>query len=133
MNPIELTKAFMAKISEQDADGLADLMTKDHTFIDGMGTTESGRDKMRKGWKGYYAMVPDYWVRGELFFCKGDRVAVFGTAGGTYSAGGSLKPENRWQVPAAWLAVVEGDKIAEWRVYADNEPIRQIIKKCSRH
>jgi hypothetical protein len=49
-------------------------------------------------------------------------------AGGTYSGDGTGKAENCWQVPAAWLAVVEGDKIAEWRVYADNKPIGLIIE-----
>jgi hypothetical protein len=40
-----------------------------------------------------------------------------------------LKPENRWQTPAAIRALIEDGKVAEWRVYADNEPIRQRIRE----
>lgn len=129
MSSIQVVKLFMAKISTQDIDGLADLMTENHTFKDGLGTTVSGREVMRKGWCEYFAMVPDYWVKAETYFVDGSAVGIFGTAGGTYSHDGTLKPENRWQVPAAWFAVVEGAKIAEWRVYADNEPIRQIMER----
>ena len=31
----------------------------------------------------------------------------------------------------SWRAVVRGSLIAEWRVYADNEPIRQIVGQAS--
>ncbi len=129
MSALQVVKSFMSKISAQDINGLADLMTENHTFKDGMGTTVSGREIMRDGWGGYFAMVPDYWVKAERYFVDGNAVGIFGTAGGTYSSDGTLKPENRWQVPAAWFAIVEGDKIAEWRVYADNEPIRLIIER----
>jgi hypothetical protein len=44
---------------------------------------------------------------------------------GTYTPDGVLREEARWSTPAAWLAVVERGLVAEWRVYADNEPIRR--------
>ena len=82
---------------------------------------------MKKGWQGYFSMVPDYTIAVDETFAGGSVVVMLGAAQGTYSSGGSLKPENRWQTPAAWRAVVRGSLIAEWRVYADNEPIRQIM------
>jgi limonene-1,2-epoxide hydrolase len=129
MNPIELVKDFINKISTQDVQGLAGLMTEDHLFIDGMGTQVRGRENMITGWEGYYQMVPDYRIRAERFFHDRNIVAVFGFAGGTYSKDGRLKPENRWEVPAAWLAEVKDHKIAVWQVFADNEPVRQIIER----
>jgi hypothetical protein len=54
---------------------------------------------------------------------------MLGAAQGTYSSGGPLKPENRWQTPAAWRAVVRSPLIAEWSVYSDNEPIRQVMAR----
>jgi hypothetical protein len=33
------------------------------------------------------------------------------------------------QMPAAWRARISGSLIAEWRVYADNDPIRQIMNR----
>lgn len=129
MTPIEVVRAFAERISADDADGLCDLMTEDHVFIDAMDTTVQGREVMRKGWRGYFAMVPDYSIQIEQIFSAGDTVGAFGRAGGTYSSDGTLKPENRWEVPAAWLAVVRDEKVALWRVYTDNEPIRQIMAR----
>ncbi|HEY1939222.1 MAG TPA: nuclear transport factor 2 family protein [Candidatus Angelobacter sp.] len=39
------------------------------------------------------------------------------------------KKENFWKTPAAWRAVVKDGKIAVWQVFADNEPIRAIMRK----
>jgi hypothetical protein len=41
-----------------------------------------------------------------------------------------LKPENHWQTPLAIRAFVEDGLVTEWRVYADNEPVRQVIKSA---
>lgn len=58
---------------------------------------------------------------------EGNMVAVFGTAEGTYSAKGSPPKDAHWKIPAAWKAVVRDGQIAEWRVYADNEPVWKIM------
>lgn len=47
-----------------------------------------------------------------------------GEAQETIAAEGEIKKENYWKTPAAWRAVVRDGKIAEWQVYADNEPAR---------
>jgi hypothetical protein len=52
-------------------------------------------------------------------------------AQGTYSPDGQLREENRWETPAAFRALTEEDKVMEWRVYADNEPIRRLIGKAA--
>jgi hypothetical protein len=41
-----------------------------------------------------------------------------------------LKPENHWQTPLAIRAFIENGLIAEWRAYADNEPMRQMMKSA---
>ena len=46
-------------------------------FVDSLGQSVRGRDKMRAGWQGYYAFCPDYWVSHEEIFEDGNRVAVF--------------------------------------------------------
>jgi ketosteroid isomerase-like protein len=122
-------KAFVAKINARDPEGLAELMSEDHTFIDALAYKVTGREAMRRGWIGYFSMVPDYWIECETIMVKGSIVAAFGRAGGTYVHDGILKPENRWEVPAAWLAEVSDGKVVEWRVYADNEPIRRIMAR----
>jgi ketosteroid isomerase-like protein len=132
MSPVETVLLFLDRINQRDVDKLAELMTKDHVFIDSLGQSVRGREKMRAGWQSYYAFCPDYWVSHEEIFHNGDLVAVFGSAGGTIAAHGKLPPENKWQTPAAWLAVVEKGLVREWRVYADNKPVYDIVAKQTR-
>ncbi len=72
-------------------------------------------------------MVPDYWIRPDTVLEDGCVVALFGMAGGSYTAPGGGGPKHQWQVPAAWLAETRGDLIALWRAYADNQPLRQLM------
>jgi hypothetical protein len=74
-------------------------------------------------------MVPDYTVAIEETYSDGPVVAMLGLAQGTYTSDGQLKPENRWSTPTAFRAFIEDQKVAEWRVYCDNEPIRQRMTK----
>jgi uncharacterized protein (TIGR02246 family) len=127
MSPIETVLHFLECINQRDADKLAELMTEDHVFIDSLGQQVRGREKMRAGWRGYYEFCPDYWVSHEEIFQNGNKVAVFGAAGGTIAANGKL--ENKWRTCAAWLAVVENGLVKEWRVYADNKPVYDILEK----
>jgi ketosteroid isomerase-like protein len=130
MSPVETVLYFLECINERDVDKLAKLMTQDHLFIDSLGQQVRGREKMRAGWRSYYAFCPDYWVSHEEVFQNGDTVAVFGEAGGTIAADGKLPPESKWRTRAAWLAVVENGFIKEWRVYADNKPVYDILAKA---
>jgi hypothetical protein len=63
-------------------------MTEDHIFIDSLGNTMQGREKMRAGWRGYDSICPDYWVTHEEILGNGNIVAAFGAAGGTIAANG---------------------------------------------
>lgn len=77
-------------------------------------------------------MVPDYSISHSEIFADGNTVAVFGSAQGTFvhpKDGGQIKKENSWKSLAAWRAVVKDGKIALWQVFADNEPIRAIMRK----
>jgi len=129
MSPVETVLQFLERINQHDADKLAELMTEDHVFIDSLGQSTRGRENMRAGWRGYYAFCPDYWVSHEEIFQDGNLVAVFGSAGGTIAANDKLLPENKWRVSAAWLATVEHGLVKEWRVYADNKPVYDILAR----
>jgi ketosteroid isomerase-like protein len=133
MNPVETVLHFLNLINQRDVDKLVELMAEDLVFIDSLGQSIHGREKMRAGWRAYYAFCPDYWVSHEEIFQQGNVVAVFGSAGGTIAANGKLPPENKWQVPAAWRAVVEGSLVKEWQVYADNKPVYDILAKSKTH
>lgn len=60
MSPTETVLQFMDCINQRDVDKLAELMTEDHVFIDSLGNSVHGREKMRAGWRGYFALCPDY-------------------------------------------------------------------------
>jgi ketosteroid isomerase-like protein len=133
MNPVEIVLQFIDRINQHDADKLVELMAEDHVFIDSLGQSTRGREKMREAWRGYYAFCPDYWISQEDIFGNENAVAVFGWAGGTILANGIRSPENEWRVPAAWRAVVEKDLVKEWRVYADNKPAYDIMARSRAH
>jgi ketosteroid isomerase-like protein len=130
MNPttsLDVAMAFVAKINAHDVDGLVALMTPDQVFVDALDNKISGSDAMRKGWQGYFALFPDYAIEVTEVFNRGDLVALFGKARGTFAVNGNLPRENFWEVPAAWKAVVKDGRVAEWRVYCDNDPARKIM------
>lgn len=55
---------------------MAELITEDHVFIDALGNSMHGREKMRAGFRVYYAMCPDYQVSHHDIFHNGNTVAV---------------------------------------------------------
>ena len=123
---------FVARINAHDVEGLIGLMAPGHKFVDSLGV-ESPRPAIEEGWRRYFAMVPDYWIRVGRTLHDGNRVVLIGKAGGTFvPPGGIMKAANRWETPAVWVARIEGEKVAEWRVYSDNEPIRQKMRKENR-
>jgi ketosteroid isomerase-like protein len=129
MKSKEVVMAFVDAINRHDVEKLCQLMTDDHLFVDSGGGRYCGRDKMRSGWIGYFSMVPDYAIEVEEAVCEGPVVVLVGTAHGTYGRDGNLNPADRWSTPAAWRAKVAGGGVALWQVFADNEPIRQIMRK----
>lgn len=127
---IQTVLLFIRAINAHNAAKLYELMSEDHLFVDALGNMVKGREQMRAAWEAYFGMIPDYEIVCEDILRNGEIVAVFGIARGIYAIGGQLLEENRWEIPAAWKAVVRKARIAEWRVYADNEPLRRIMKSC---
>jgi ketosteroid isomerase-like protein len=126
---LRVASEFVRAINDQDLDILAHLMSPGHQFIDSLGNPVTGRDAMRMRWGRYFAMVPDYSIAVEETFTNGNVVMLLGTAKGTYKSKEGMLPENRWHTPIAIRAQIEDGLVAEWRVYADNEPIRALMRK----
>lgn len=124
MSNLRVARRFVEKINAHDVDGVVSLMTANHVFVDSLGN-RSGRPDIEDGWRAYFAMVPDYWIKITEEVIVENAVIIFGTAGGTYvPSGGAKKTENEWETPAVWRAAVRAGKVSEWRIWADNEPIR---------
>ncbi len=131
LKPPDVVRAFIDRINTHDNDGLVSLMAPQYTFVDSLGN-KFPYATARNGWKQYFTMVPDYWIQVEDMVGQDEVVIAFGKAGGTFvPQGGEIRPQNRWQTPAVWRAVVSDGKIAEWRVYCDNEPIREKMRAAA--
>lgn len=128
-NPVEVVLQFEQTINSRSVDAIAGLLTEDSVFIDSLGQTIQGIGNLRAAWTSYFKMVPDYSISHAEVFSNEDTVAMFGTAQGTFARGAEMKKENFWKTPASWRAVVKASKIAVWQVFADNEPIRAIMRK----
>lgn len=128
---IDVAMAFVEAVNAGSADRLARLMTEGHVFIDSDGAEYRGKSRMVPGWRGYFAMVPDYKIMVKETFAAAGTVMMAGEAEGTFSQHGTLKPENHWKVPAAWRAVIEDDKVAVWQLYVNPEPMASILKRIN--
>jgi ketosteroid isomerase-like protein len=118
----EMFLKFVAAINAHDVEALAALMTSDHLFVDSLGNSVRGAASMQTGWRGYFAMCPDYWIQVDKSISEGGTVLAVGRAGGAID-------RIAWQTPAAWQAVIRGALVSEWRVYADNKPVYEILAK----
>jgi uncharacterized protein (TIGR02246 family) len=134
MTPQKVAEQFVAAINAHDVEGIASLMTSDHRFIDSLGAVVEGRDAMREGWKSYFTMVPDYKLDIQRSFIAEDNKAeavLLAVASGSYWSKGIKRPNSSWSTPAALRAVTRDGQIAEWQVYADNEPVREQMRATS--
>jgi ketosteroid isomerase-like protein len=116
----EIFNQWIAAINGHDVAALAALMAPKHVFVDALGNRVEGARSMQSGWRGYFAMCPDYWIRVDHRMAEGDTLLSTGEAGGTIDG-------ESWRIPAAWKAVIRDGSVAEWRVYADNKPVYEIL------
>lgn len=101
---------FNECINGRDVDGLADLMSEDHVFMDRENNRVTGRDVMKTGWTGFFDQFPEYRNTFTRLDSKDDLVVILGYT--EWETGGELDH-------VIWTAKVEDDLIAEWRIYED--------------
>jgi ketosteroid isomerase-like protein len=98
---------FNEKINQRDLEGLAELMTDDHTFVDNDGVVTEGKDVMLKSWKAFFEKYPDY-RNVFTFVAVQDDVVVM--VGYSYCSCKSLCGSNMW------TARIRDGRVSEWRV-----------------
>jgi ketosteroid isomerase-like protein len=121
----EVIQAFVDRINAHDVDGLAELMSDDHTFIDAHGNEVVGKEMMTAGWRGYFEWFPDYFIEVTDIFENGEMFGMFGFAGGSFKG----NPDASWRLPAAWKAIVKDGRMALWQVFADTKIPFDLIEK----
>jgi len=115
---------FIARINAHDVGGIIASCAADHVFVDSLGARLSGRDRLEQGWRGYFALFPDYRIEVHRMASDGEVVLACGTAAGTHA-----RSRGAWCIPAAWRAIVIDGRLTEWQVYADNKPVYEILSK----
>jgi predicted enzyme related to lactoylglutathione lyase/ketosteroid isomerase-like protein len=120
---------FIAAINSHSLSKLEALMTDDHTFIDAHGNQVRGKTNMLAGWKGYFEWFPDYKIEASKTLADGDTIVAFGRASGTFGHAPANDAKAHWELPASWRAIVKGEKIAVWQVYADTKIPFEIIER----
>src|SRR5271163_2751006 len=94
---------FATAINHHDVETLTSLMAPGHTFIDSLGNRVVGAASMTAGWRAYFAMCPNYWIRADNLLAKDGMVLAVGYAGGTIDG-------VEWQTPSAWkVGIHEGE------------------------
>ena len=110
---------FNECINNRDLDGLAALMTGDHSFIDSASASVHGKERVVEAWRGFFALFPDYRNIFERVESCDQLVAIMGR---------STCSEQQLDGPALWTAKIRGDQVAEWRVYKDTPENRTALR-----
>jgi hypothetical protein len=77
---------------------------------------------METGWRGYFAMCPDYRIRIDHVAAIDSVVLAAGEVDGTIDGAS-------WHTPAAWRSVIRDGLVAEFQVFADNKPVYDLLAK----
>jgi ketosteroid isomerase-like protein len=108
--PEEIAARFNDRINARDPEGLAELMTDDHTFVDSEGSSIAGKAACVEAWRGFFEQFPDYRNVFDSLEATGGVVVITGHSECSVPALAG---------PALWQATVDGDRVARWQVYDD--------------
>ena len=126
MTDKEIVLEFVKAINDHAVDKIYDLLTDDHTFIDGSGGQHIGKKGMKEGWQNYYQLFPDYSIQITDVIEDNFIIGLFGYASGSYK--NTNIETNFWNTTAAWKTIVKNKKILHWQVYCDYTKLMEIIK-----
>ena len=97
-------------INARDIEGLSQMMTNDHTFIDAVNNRVSGKSACARAWQGFFEAFPDYRNEFSHISAHEEFLAIVGR---------SSCSDPRLDGPALWTAKVRGNFVSEWRVFED--------------
>jgi ketosteroid isomerase-like protein len=117
-DPKLVTLLFNDAINARDLERLVARMTDDHRFIDTENNVVEGRAAAERAWRGFFDSFPDYRNHFETLTHRGERVFVVGHSTCSFAA---------LEGTAIWTAVIRADRVAEWRVYPDDDAIRRAL------
>jgi len=110
IDPKLVVMQFNQCINNRALEGLADLMTADHTFIDNSDDVHRSKEANIRSWGEFFELYPDYRNHFSIVESRANLVLAIGHSTCSYDP---------LDGPALWTAKVEGERVAEWRVYFD--------------
>ncbi len=118
-HPEKVARQFNDCINKQDVDGLARLMTDNHSLITSPENIVRGKAACLKSWTAFFEMAPDYKNTFTAITTRENLVVI---------AGYSSCSDERLDGPALWTARIAGDQVEEWRVYKDTGENRALLE-----
>jgi hypothetical protein len=85
-----------------------------------------GESRLLQAWEGYFALFHDYRIDVEALASVTDSVLLSGWASAAHAASAA-----RWRIPAAWRAIIAGERVLRWQVYADNKAVYEILNRTA--
>ncbi len=125
----QTVRAYIEAVNAHQSARMSLLLTEDHLFTDAANNQHTGKVATLKAWASYLEWFPDFKIEVEQVLQQGDTLALFGFASGTFRTLNSDSTDAHWRLPAAWKAVVKGDKIAAWQAYSDTKVPMDILTK----
>jgi hypothetical protein len=83
---ITALEKLVARINAHDPSDIIALCTADHVFTDSLGSTLSGRERLKEAWAGYFSLFPDYRIEVESTVAQDTLVLACGFASATHAA-----------------------------------------------
>lgn len=115
-DPKLIALLFNECINNRDIDGLADLMTDDHSLVcDGYVDTKD-KNSSKEAWLTFFNLYPDYLNH----FSKIESIDNFVVISGKSTCSNEVK----LNTSALWSVRILNDKVAKWQVYEDSSENR---------
>lgn len=119
---------FVEAINSHNEKIISSMMTEDHKFIDSLGKSLKGKIFVTEAWRSYFKMFPDYFIRIDEVVEKENLVVLLGFAQGSLSESLAKKKKRKFKIKVALAAKLKGCLVSEWRVYADNKPVYELLE-----
>jgi hypothetical protein len=120
VDPKDVAMHFHDCINNADIEGLSELMTDDHIFIDIVNTKIEGKSNVISiAWTPFFRFFSNYRNVIEKVSVKNKTVIMHG-----YSVCSDERLNN---LHVVWVAEVVDNKVSLWNIYSDNEDNRNLL------
>ena len=120
IDPKSIALQFNECITNADLNGLSDLMTEDHVFIDTANNRIKGKDNnIAQAWQPFFNRYPIYQNIFENIVVRGSTVIMQG-----YSI---CSDEILNNIHAIWIAEIIKNKVSSWHIYSDTKENRELF------